>query len=195
MKKIILAIAILITLSSNAQKINFGIKAGLNMSMLTGSKDQIMSSNNGFFGGAVLEFKILEKIALQPELLFSTQGAKFESKDLTFSTTRKMDYLILPIMVKYYIKSGLFVEAGPQVGFLLSANQDVENRITNISTSENIKDATKDFDMAANVGIGYDILDKVVTQIRYCIGITNTSTLENTDIKNGVFQLSVGYKF
>lgn len=195
MKKIILAIAILITLSSNAQKINFGIKAGLNMSMLTGSKDQIMSSTNGFFAGTLLEFKILEKIALQPELLFSAQGAKFKSKNLTFSTTRKMDYLILPIMVKYYIKSGLFVEAGPQVGFLLSANQDVENRITNISTSENIKDATKDFDMAANVGIGYDILDKIVTQIRYCIGITNTSTLENTDIKNGVFQLSVGYKF
>ena len=195
MKKIILAIAILITLSSNAQKINFGIKAGLNMSMLTGSKDQIMSSTNGFFAGALLEFKILEKIALQPELLFSEQGAKFESKNLTSSTTMKTDYLIVPIMVKYYLKRGLFLEAGPQAGFLISAKQDVENRITNTSTSENIKDDTKVFDMSANVGIGYDIFDKVVTQIRYCIGITNTSTLENTDIKNGVFQLSVGYKF
>lgn len=195
MKKIILAIAILITLSGNAQKINFGIKAGLNMSMLTGSKDQIMSSTNGFFAGALLEFKILEKIALQPELLFSQQGAKFESKNLTSSTTMKTDYLIVPIMVKYYLKRGLFLEAGPQAGFLISAKQDVENRITNTSTSENIKDDTKVFDMSANVGIGYDIFDKVVTQIRYCIGITNTSTLENTDIKNGVFQLSVGYKF
>ena len=96
MKKIILAIAILITLSSNAQKINFGIKAGLNMSILTGSKDQIMSSTNGFFAGALLEFKILEKIALQPELLFSEQGAKFQSKNLTFSTTMKADYLLYP---------------------------------------------------------------------------------------------------
>ena len=180
MKKIILAIAILITLSGNAQKINFGIKAGLNMSMLTGSKDQIMSSTNGFFAGALLEFKILEKIALQPELLFSEQGAEFQSKNLTSSTTMKADYLIVPIMVKYYLKRGLFLEAGPQAGFLISAKQDVENRITNTSTSENIKDDTKVFDMSANVGIGYDILDKVVTQIRYCIGITNTSTLENT---------------
>ena len=195
MKKIILAIAILITLSSNAQKINFGIKAGLNMAMLTGSKDQIMSSTNGFFAGALLEFKILEKIALQPELLFSEQGAEFQSKNLTSSTTMKADYLIVPIMVKYYLKRGLFLEAGPQAGFLISAKQDVENRITNTSTSENIKDDTKVFDMSANVGIGYDIFDKVVTQIRYCIGITNTSTLENTDIKNVVFQLSVGYKF
>ena len=195
MKKIVLAIAILITISSTAQKINFGIKAGLNMSMLTGSKDQIMTSNNGFFGGAVLEYKILGKMAIQPELLFSAQGAKLESKDLTFSITRKMDYLILPIMVKYYIKSGLFVEAGPQAGFLISANQDVENRITNISTSEDIKEVTKDFDMAANIGIGYELLNKVVAQVRYCIGITNTSDLQNTNIKNGVFQLSVGYKF
>jgi hypothetical protein len=99
MKKIVLAIVILITLNSTAQKINFGIKAGLNMSMLTGSKDQIMSSNNGFFAGALSEFKILGKIAIQPELLFSAQGAKFESKNLTFATTRKMNYLILPIMV------------------------------------------------------------------------------------------------
>ncbi len=195
MKKIIVALVILITVNSTAQKINFGIKAGLNVSMLTGNANEIMSSNNGFFAGTLLEFKILGKIAIQPELLFSAQGAKFESKNLTFATTRKMNYLILPIMFKYYPKVGLFVEAGPQAGFLISANQDVENRITNVTTSENLKEATKDFDMSANIGIGYDLFDKVVVQVRYCIGLTNTSTIENTDMKNGVFQLSVGYKF
>ena len=195
MKKIIITLVLLITVNSNAQKINFGIKAGLNVSMLTGNANEIMSSNNGFFAGTLLEFKILGKIAIQPELLFSAQGAKFESKNLTFATTRKMNYLILPIMFKYYPKAGLFIEAGPQAGFLISANQDVENRITNVTTSENLKEATKDFDMSANVGIGYDLFDKVVVQVRYCIGLTNTSTIENTDIKNGVFQLSVGYKF
>lgn len=195
MKNIVLALAILFSVNSSAQKINFGIKAGLNVAMLTGNADEIMSSNTGFFAGTLLEFKILGKIAIQPELLFSAQGAKFESKNLTFATTTKMNYLILPIMVKYYPKAGLFIEAGPQAGFLISSNRDVENRITNVTTSENIKEATKDFDMSANVGIGYDIFDKVVAQIRYCIGLTNTSTLENTDMKNGVFQLSVGYKF
>jgi hypothetical protein len=195
MKKIIVVLVILIAVSSTAQKINFGIKAGLNVSMLTGNANEIMSSNNGFFAGALLELKILGKIAIQPELLFSTQGAKFESKDLTYATTTKMNYIILPVMVKYYPVAGLFVEAGPQAGFLISANKDIDNRITNVSTSENIKEATKDFDMSINAGVGYDILDKVVAQVRYCIGLTNTSTLANTDIKNGVFQLSVGYKF
>ena len=195
MKNYILGLLILISVNGTAQKINFGVKAGLNMSMLTGSKDLIMSSNNGFFAGTLLEFKLLGKIAIQPELLFSAQGAKFESKDLTYATTTKMNYLILPVMVKYYPVAGLFVEAGPQVGFLISSRQDIDNRITNVSTSENIKEVTKDFDMSINAGVGYDILDKVVAQVRYCIGLTNTSTLENTDVKNGVFQLSVGYKW
>ena len=53
------------------------------------------------------------------------QGAKFESKDLTYATTTKMNYLILPVMVKYYPVAGLFVEAGPQVGFLISSRQDI----------------------------------------------------------------------
>ena len=195
MKKVILVLVILIAVHATAQKVNFGVKAGLNMSMLTGSKEQIMSSNNGFFAGPFLEFKLLGKVAVQPELLFSAQGAKFKAKDLTFATTTKMNYLLVPVMMKYYPVAGLFIEAGPQAGFLVSAKQEVEDKVTNIRTSEDIKKETKEFDLSLNVGVGYDILDKVVTQMRYCIGLTDTSTLENTNLKNGVFQLSIGYKF
>ena len=195
MRKVILVLVILIAVHATAQKVNFGVKAGLNVSMLTGSKEQIMSSTNGFFAGPFLELKLLEKFTVQPEFLFSAQGAKFKAKDLTFNTTTKMNYLLVPIMVKYYPVKSLFIEGGPQVGFLMSAKQEVEDKITNISTSEDIKKATKGYDLSLNVGVGYDILDKVVAQMRYCIGLTDTSTLENTNLKNGVFQLSMGYKF
>lgn len=195
MKRIITSIAIITALQCGAQKINFGIKAGLNMSMITGASDQIMTSSNGFHAGAFLEFKALGKVAVQPELLFSTQGAKLESKDLSTVTTTKLNYVIVPVMVKYYPIAGLFFEAGPQAGFLVTANQDVENKLTSINSSENIKEATKAFDMSANVGAGYDILDKVIVQVRYCIGLTNTSTVDNISTKNGVFQMSLGYKF
>ncbi len=195
MKKIITIIAIITIFNSSAQKINYGIKAGLNMSMITGASDQIMSSSNGFHAGAFIEFKALGKIAIQPEVLFSAQGAKFESKDLTSATTTKMNYVIVPVMVKYYPIAGLFVELGPQAGFLVTAKEDVEDKITSVNSSENIKDKTKAFDMSANFGVGYDILDKVVVQVRYCMGLSNTSTVENVSTKNGVFQMSLGYKF
>lgn len=194
-QKIITVVAIIIALNCHAQKINFGVKAGLNMSMLKGNTNQIMTSSNGFHAGIFLEFKTLGKIAIQPEILFSAQGAKMESKDLTIATTTKMNYVVMPVMVKYYPIAGLFIEAGPQAGFIVTAKQDVENKITSTNSSENIKDTTKAFDMSANVGVGYDILDKVVIQFRYCIGLTNTSTLDTVNTKNGVFQMSLGYKF
>jgi hypothetical protein len=194
MKRIITTIAIITALHCSAQKINFGIKAGLNMSRLTGGNaDATVSASNGFHAGAFLEFKALGKIAIQPELLFSAQGAKFEN-DLSVSTT-KMNYVMVPVMVKYYPIAGLFVEAGPQAGFLVTAKQDVENKITSANSSDDIKEVTKAFDMSANVGVGYDILDKVIVQVRYCIGLTNTSTVDTVNTKNGVFQMSLGYKF
>lgn len=195
MKKVILVLVILIAVNATAQNSNFGVKAGLNISMLTGSDDQIMSSNTGFFAGTFLEFKMLSKVTVQPELLFSTQGAKFKAKDLTSATTTKRNYLLVPIMVKYYPVPAWFIEAGPQAGFLMSAKQEIENNTTNSSTSEDIKNATKGFDFSLNAGVGYVILDRVVVQMRYSIGLTDTSTLENTNLKNGVFQLSMGYKF
>lgn len=195
MKRIITTIAIITAMQCSSQKINFGIKAGLNMSVITGASDQIMTSSNGFHAGAFLEFKALGKIAIQPEVLFSAQGAKFESKDLTSITTTKMNYVMVPVMVKYYPIAGLFFEAGPQAGFLITAKEDFEYKIATTNSSEDIKDKTKAFDMSANVGVGYDILDKVVVQVRYCIGLTNTSTVENVNTKNGVFQMSLGYKF
>ena len=198
MKRTLIIVAYFAFLGSYAQKINFGIKAGLNMSMLTGNPDMIMSSSTGFHAGGFVEFKALGKIAVQPELLFSAQGAKFKGKDISSieESTQKMDYVLVPIMLKYYVLSvaGLFVEAGPQVGFLVSAKDEVQDKLTNISTTEDIKDATKGLDTSVNFGVGYDILDTIVVQTRYCLGLTNVAE-SDVKSKNGVFQLSVGYKF
>ncbi len=106
-----------------------------------------------------------------------------------------MNYVLVPIMIKYYTIGRLFIEAGPQVGFLTSATSEVVNNVSNTSNSSDLKEKTKAFDMAANVGVGYELFDKLVAQIRYSIGLTNTSKIDNTNVKNGVFQLSLGYKF
>ena len=64
-----------------------------------------------------------------------------------------------------------------------------------MTQTEDIKDKTNGLDVSANLGVGYDILDKVVVQARYSLGLTKVSTVENANYKNGVFQLSLGYKF
>ncbi len=62
---------------------------------------------------------ISEKFAFQPELLYSAQGSDYDDED--FSGSVKADYLNVPLMAKYYVGEGFSLEAGPQVGLLLSA--------------------------------------------------------------------------
>ena len=206
MKKSFLLL-VLVYSFSNAQKINFGIKAGVNASMLTGT-GAIMTSTYGIHGGAFIEFKASDKIRIQPEALFSSQGAKTENTtnpifgtEIKVNSNLKLDYLIVPIMAKYYLANDFFLEVGPQVGFLMTAKNTGDRKTTVSGTSsiesfnDNVKDTTKSMDYAANVGFGYDFLTKAFVEARYSIGLSNISTVSNTDVKNGVFQLSVGYKF
>ncbi|MEO8515308.1 MAG: outer membrane beta-barrel protein, partial [Flavobacterium sp.] len=77
MKKLVVLAALLAFGYSNAQDakssdkgVSFGAKAGLNLSMLSGGGD----SEIGFHIGGLAEFKFTDKISLQPELMFSTEG-------------------------------------------------------------------------------------------------------------------------
>src|SRR5690606_6511134 len=111
--------------TSNAQEIKFGAKAGLNISNQTGDIENTKSLI-GFHIGGFAEIKFTEKFAFQPELLYSLQGAKydFSEEDFTEESTLKLNYLNIPLMFKYYATESLFVEAGPQIGLLLSAKED-----------------------------------------------------------------------
>ena len=69
MKKIILAaIAVMAFSFANAQETRFGVKGGLNLSTLGGDASGV-SSLVGFHVGGFAEIKIIEKLAIQPELL------------------------------------------------------------------------------------------------------------------------------
>ena len=160
MKKILLSAVAVIALSmtSQAQEVEFGAKAGLNIADL-GSDAETSGSRTGFHFGGVAEIKFSEKFSVQPELLYSMQGAK---SDITGNEVEtKLDYINLPIMAKYYVMEGLSVEAGPQVGFLMSA----------ITDGNDVKDNTKGIDFGFNIGAGYELSNKIFFQARYNLGL------------------------
>ena len=78
MKKLfILSIILLSAYSVNAQTFKFGLKGGANFSSLEG--DNIESSKyTSFHFGGLVEISLLENLSVQPELLYSSQGAKFD---------------------------------------------------------------------------------------------------------------------
>ena len=142
--------------TANAQKVNFGIKGGLNISSLKGNKtgdffdptQQITSnpdSRIGFHIGAVAEIKFNNKLSVQPEVLYTTNGAEVQDYSVI-----KLDYLSLPIMAKYYLVEGFSIEAGPQFSFLVNDVYDYENKADLDTNAEN-------FDLGMRSGISIKI--------------------------------------
>ncbi|WP_125722591.1 porin family protein [Flavobacterium ustbae] len=193
MKKIILsAIALMAFAFSNAQETRFGVKGGLNISNVVGGDVEDNNSLIGFHVGGFAEIHVVEKFFIQPELLYSAQGAKFDGP-FGSEADVKLNYLNIPVIAKYYIVDKKFnVEAGPQLGVLLSAKvEDVD-----------IKDDTKSVDFGFNIGAGYSFTDNLSVGLRYTIGL---SPIWDNDIdsseelydsaKNSNLQLSLAYKF
>ncbi|MBU0940371.1 MAG: PorT family protein [Bacteroidetes bacterium] len=181
MKKILLVavLAVLGFVSGSAQEIKFGAKAGLNFASVRGENSDVYDTVTAFNLGAVAEIPLSEKISFQPEILFSGQGYSF-GNDIA-----ALNYLNVPLMGKYYVTKGLSLEAGPQVGFLLSAKTD----------NADVKNLFKKIDFGVNAGLGYKLENGLNFSARYNLGLSNISSVANTTNKNAVVQLSVGYFF
>ena len=186
MKKLTIVALVLIGFISisNAQSIKFGVKGGINFSSLNGDDDQIIEGRTGFHIGVVGEFGLADKLFLQPEIMYSSQGADPDiggfledipglfDDDADFG----IDYLNVPILIKYKFLKLLDVHAGPQFGIKVSEGDDLDD--------------VESFDLSGAVGAGVHF-GKFFGQLRYNFGLTDV--FPDVDLKNNNFQISVGY--
>lgn len=181
MKKIILAFicTALFTIGTNAQGIDLGVKAGVNFSSITDASG--LSNRTGFVAGVFVGGKLNDNLGIQGEILYSQQGAEFELGEFN------LDYVNVPVLVKYYVAQGLNIQAGPQFGVLV--NDEAQTVI-----GEVINDiATNDFDISGVIGAGYDFPFGIRVSGRYNFGLNDVPEMGNG--KNSVVTLAVGYSF
>lgn len=183
MKKILLlaVFTVLGFANVNAQEIKFGAKSGFNFSTVNGSNTNNIDYVTSYHVGVVSEIPISEKFSFQPEIMYSRQGYSFNDDIVA------LNYLNIPLMGKYYVTKGLSLEAGPQIGFLLSAKNE----------KTDVKDSFKTVDFGVNFGLGYKLENGLNFGVRYNLGLTDINNIEGSSSKNknGVFQVSVGYFF
>lgn len=176
---------------SHAQaQVSLGVKAGLNFAKLdvNSSASENYESRTGYHAGAFGLIK-LAMIGIQPEVMFSRQGSKYEFNSQQLDAN--FDYINIPIIFKWYLAAGFNLQAGPQFGFLSKA--EVEDAVTSAMTD--VKEFYKGSDTSMAVGIGWDLPLGITLDARYNFGLSDIS--DNSFIpetKNQVFQLSVGYK-
>jgi opacity protein-like surface antigen len=176
MRKIYLS-ALMVFITGFAMAQSFGIKGGLSFTTLSGDDADAFKGYTSFHIGVLKEFILLQNVSLQPELLFSTQGAAIKGEDEDY----KLNYFTLPVLVKVYLNDDFSIHAGPQFGLLAGETKHV----TDIDS--------KTFDISAAAGIEYALSESFFVQARYCRGIN--SITDDADIKNSVVQLSIGFLF
>ncbi|WP_324673110.1 porin family protein [Hymenobacter sp. GOD-10R] len=216
MKKAFLAVVALLLITSasaiesRAQGVRVGIKAGANLSNLSGDlqDEDRFQNKTGFVGGLMLNVPLLADnfLSLQPELLYSQKGFKNDGSYLkglySYKGKATYNYLDLPVLAK--IKAGpIFVEAGPQFSYLINRKDETRRYLNgqqlDYSSAERDLSNVNRFEVGYAAGIGVQVVG-VILDVRYNGSFTDFTKngYQGNDLRNArnsVFQASVGFLF
>ncbi|MBS1549861.1 MAG: PorT family protein [Bacteroidetes bacterium] len=185
MKKVLLGLGLFAASFAMAQKV--GVKAGGNLASIS---ENDTKSKFGFYAGAYFNAPLTDKLSIQPEVLYSLQGAKSDVAGA--NATLNTGYVNVPVMLQYNLAEGFFVEAGPQFGFLTSAK--MKATVAGYTGEVDVKDTMNSFDFGIGLGAGYFITPKLSVNARYTAGITDIAKDNSGDaVRNNVFQFGLGY--
>ena len=189
MKKTIIIFSLLtaVIISKAQVSAGFGIKGGLNLATFSSDNSTNFKSKAGFNAGGLVHIHVSKYFAIQPEAMYSSQGAK-----LTVAGTEykyNVNYINIPVLLQFMAGQGFRVETGPQLGILADANVKSGN------VTVNNKNGYQSTDFSWAVGLGYLSSSNLGADIRYNLGISDIDKSNNTKTVNNVLQLGLFYQF
>lgn len=218
-KTSLLAIALLIGISANAQDkpLTFGVKAGMNLSNFSGDGADGSDAKIGFNVGFTVDYALTQDLYLMTGLDFTIKGAKdkgefyeeIEGIDVEIDGEVKANpmYLQLPVHVGYKMNiaenTKIVIHAGPYIAYGLGGKMKISGKasaggvsvpIDDIKTDFFGDDAYDRFDFGLGMGVGVEF-GKIGAGLGYDLGLTNISGDSDYKVRNMNAYLTVGYKF
>ena len=189
MRKVLIGLTLLIATTGavTAQHVEYGVKGGLNLAKFSNENGTDYKMNPSVNLGVLAHIHINKSFAIQPELVYSGQGTKFNSENTDFRYS--LGYINIPVLFQLMTASGFRFETGPQLGMLVSA------KAKSGGDSHDIKQNFNSTDLAWAFGIGYISASKFGFDLRYNLGLTDITKSNTSDIKNSVVQAGVFYQF
>ncbi|MEH0157340.1 porin family protein [Limibacter armeniacum] len=189
-KKLFFVIATVlgIAATANAQTARFGIKGGANFANIKNLEAERLVGLNA---GGMLSFRMSEGVGIQPEVIYSQQGAKREENNVTVKS--RLNYLNVPVMLKFYLTDGFNLQMGPQVGFLLDSKLEAESGSLGLNTD--FEDNTNEIDYGVNFGAAIEGREGFYLEGRYTLGMKDImqGNASDNEYRNNVVSVSVGY--
>lgn len=208
MKKVFFALAAVLMLSLTSQaQVKFGAKAGMNLSRFT---ENFETMKPGFHAGVYAQINIAPMFSIQPEVLYSMQGATEEETNTTLGQTITAKgsvishNVIVPVMLQFTPIKSLTIEAGPQFGFNLGMSLYSEITMFGLvedSFEESVDLESEDykmFDFGLAAGLKYNVNSNINVYARYVFGLTPVFEYpEGYDDKamNQNLMIGVGFSF
>lgn len=168
---------------------HFGVKGGMNMSLVNGSQfDNTFKSGYdfGFFG----EINLTPQWGVQPELMFNQTnyltGGNFANtyQNGTDNYSGKLNYLSIPILITYTPVKWLSFQVGPQLSFLLNSDK---NLLQGAGTA--FKNGNFSFVLGAQANV-----KRLKFGLRYVPGITDLNGLPKSYIQDQAIWSTVNFQ-
>lgn len=183
---------------SLADSIEIGLKGGINFSNTYGIDSEIFGQTPliGYNAGFFSDFKIINDIFFQPEVLITLKGGKgSDISNYYYNNTFYRTYLEIPALIKANVFSvdgtKINLLAGPFLGFLINN--------TNLNLLDNYGEQYYEYyDYGLALGVSFEYINFVLDG-RFDLGLNNfykgKYLVFNVDeIKDESFMISLGYK-
>ena len=164
-----------------------GLKAGVNIATLSGDSHD---PKVGVHGGVFVNRSISKNFFVQPELLFSGEGVEYVWAGVKHKWV--LNYIQVPVMLQYYPISQIYVEAGPQVGFRITAKDKLGE-----DSHANMKENINSVQFAIGAGVGVKVTERVLIYGRYNFGLSDitSSFYDVFELRSNVGQIGVAARF
>jgi hypothetical protein len=184
MKRIIIsALLVMLIKGAFAQHVEYGIKGGVNFANINDdAADKNADTKTGFHLGGLAHIHLTRAFAVQPEIVYSTQGAEYGNTKL------KLNYINVPVLAQYMFANGFRLQTGPQLGILTTSEYETGHTETDVDDFSNA-------DFSWSFGAGYLSRSGLGIDARYNLGLTDVSKSKTTDFQNRVWQLGLFYQF
>jgi len=202
-KPYLILILVNLTTFTFAQTINYGIKAGLNLSTfyVNNSYYKGFEKNlTGFNAGVIVDIGF-SNFVVQPGLFYSTKGEKVpyiivnaNQQSITPTTaSNRLNYIELPVNFLYKVIQipgvSFHLGGGPYIGYGISDNASINGTNTSVPFNKYYHNP----DYGINFIAGAEFKNKILADAGYGLGLAGSGG--GSTGQNRVLSFSVGYLF
>jgi len=188
MKKLFLSLALVFGMvATAAAQVNVGGRVAGTMSTFKGDASDGAPWGVGFNAGVAAKYGINEMIAVAPEVGIDFRRVADDESTISFWV------LNIPVLARISPVAGLYVEAGPTIGFILSSDVSVDEPsvdeedmgdfdMSGVSFDMDMEadsgegamgDKTNTLEFGLAFGVGYSVMPNLDVNFRFAMGLTN----------------------